>query len=277
MHDNAIRYPNVDSVLAVLDPEVCPQAFRTLSEISEMLEDEDGGMPDPHEAATELVHADMPDDLPEELIELIEELYLCAAENGDADAWNDLGAQYYDGARGFPQDFGKALHYYELAAENGSRQAQENLGYCYYYGRSVPVDYEKAFHYFLLGALDGHIISLYKIGDMYRNGYYVKKNGREAFIIYDHCVDIMSDEAAKFCGGPLFLRLGDCWLNGIGTEKNAKNALVCYHRAETYLYDMVANGEVMYRKSLEAAVEGQNKAREALSGTLPDKRWTFDG
>ena len=40
---------------------------------------------------------------------------------------------------------------------------------------------------------------------------------------------------------------------------------------------MVANGEVMYRKSLEAAVEGQNKAREALSGTLPDKRWTFDG
>ena len=55
------------------------------------------------------------------------------------------------------------------------------------------------------------------------------------------------------------------------------DALVCYHRAETYLYDMVANGEVMYRKSLEAAVEGQNKAREALNGTLPDKRWTFDG
>ena len=41
-------------------------------------------------------------------------------------------------------------------------------------------DYQKAFHYFLLGALDGHLISLYKIGDMYLNGYHVEKNEKRA-------------------------------------------------------------------------------------------------
>ena len=58
----------------------------------------------------------------------------------------------------------------------------------------TPVDYEKAFHYFALGAFDGHLVSLYKIGDMYRNGYYVKKNEIEAFNIYMHCVDTMTQE-----------------------------------------------------------------------------------
>jgi TPR repeat protein len=36
------------------------------------------------------------------------------------------------------------MELYNMAAENGNRQAQENLGYCYYYGRDTEVDYEKA-------------------------------------------------------------------------------------------------------------------------------------
>ena len=56
---------------------------------------------------------------------------------------NNLGAHYYGGGRGFEQNFGKAMELYNMAAENGNRQAQENLGYCYYYGRDTEVDYEK--------------------------------------------------------------------------------------------------------------------------------------
>ena len=41
-------------------------------------------------------------------------------------------------------------------------------------------DYKKAFHYFAKGAFDGHLVSLYKIGDMYKNGYYVEKDEKEA-------------------------------------------------------------------------------------------------
>ena len=39
---------------------------------------------------------------------------------------------------------------------------------------------------------------------------------------------------------------------------------------------MVLNGDVMYRKSLEAAVEGQKKVRAILAKELPEHTWVFD-
>ena len=186
----------------------------------------------------------------------------------DADAMNDLGAQYYDGARGFEQSYVKAVECYERAAEKGSRQAQENLGYCHYYGRSVPVDYEKAFRCFAPGAFEGNIVSLYKIGDMYRDGLCVEKDPAEAFRIYSRCLDTMTDEAAPRCAGPVYLRVGDALLGGDGTPEDPKGALICFQRAETFLYDMVAGGGASYADSLRAAVEGQAKARAKLAAAL---------
>ena len=59
----------------------------------------------------------------------------------------------------------------------------------------VLLDYEKAFHCFAPGAFSGRPASLYKIGDMYLNGYYVKKNVRDAFRIYRRCLDLLDDDA----------------------------------------------------------------------------------
>ena len=229
----------------------------------------------PFELATALVACDKTRDMPRVLFDFIVGLYKEAIEAGNADAMNDLGALYYDG-RGCEQDFTKAVFYYDMAAKHGNRVAQENLGYCYYYGRNMPVDYEKAFHYFALGAFDGALISLYKIGDMYLNGYYVEKNPVEAFRIYDRCLETMTEEAAPFVAGPVYLRLGNCFLNGNGVEENAKAALICYQNAERFLFDMVAGGDVMYKKSLQAAIDGQAKARAKLTETLSEKQW-LDG
>ncbi len=87
---------------------------------------------------------DQPKRFPGCLIDLITGLFEMEIDNGNADAMNDLGSQYYDGNRGFEQSFEKAVRYYKMAAENGSRQAQENLGYCYYYmkkycTKNIPV------------------------------------------------------------------------------------------------------------------------------------------
>ncbi|MBR2731742.1 MAG: sel1 repeat family protein [Clostridia bacterium] len=52
------------------------------------------------------------------------------------------------------------------------------LGYIFYYGRctdGVP-EYEKAFYYYNIGAAGGIYESRYKLSDMYRHGYGVKKN-----------------------------------------------------------------------------------------------------
>lgn len=52
----------------------------------------------------------------------------------------------------------------------GNVTALSNLGYCYYYGRSIPVDKEKAKSYWEEAAIFGDIPAVYKLGDMYRNG-----------------------------------------------------------------------------------------------------------
>ena len=263
----------IKNVLDSIDPKEFPETYAYLEG---RLDDEEQGEADLYEIAGEVVDLDAPKPFPAEVIEFITMLYELEIDKGNAGAMNDLGAQYYDGNRGFEQSFTKAVDLYKMAAENGDRQAQENLGYCYYYGRDMEPDYEKAFQYFAMGAFDGHLISLYKIGDMYLNGYYVPKNEKEAFIIYMHCLDTMTDEAAPKVAGPVYLRLGRMFLNGIGTEKAPKTALVCYQKAETFLYDMVKRGDYMYKKSLYDAIDGQEEARKVLAEQLPTREWEFD-
>ena len=259
---------DVEKIKLVLDPELLPETAELFknSRLKEM---------DPYELASAIVQCDRTADMPKELFDFVVELYLEAIGKGNADAMNDLGALYYDG-RGCKQDFTKAVLYYQMAARNGSRQAQENLGYCYYYGRNMPADYEKAFRCFALGAFHGRLTSLYKIGDMYRNGYYVEKDPKEAFGIYIRCLDLMTDEAAETVAGPVYLRVGSALLTGEGVEADPKGALVAFQRAELFLYDMVAGGDAMYKKSLQAAIDGQAKARAMLAEALPKQERIAD-
>ena len=71
------------------------------------------------------------------------------------------------GAKEYQQGhFAEALNYYKEAAELGNVTALSNLGYCYYYGRSVPVDYKLAAAYFDKAASLGDACAMYKLGDM---------------------------------------------------------------------------------------------------------------
>ncbi len=257
-----------DEILAMLDADEYPALYGYLAA---QLDDAGGAEPDgPYDMALRLLALDRPKPLPPYVIELIEALLLRAVDAGDADAMNTLGAQYYDGSRGFEQSYRKAAYYYTLAVEHGSRQARENLGYVYYYGRLGAPDYERAFHLFAPGAFEGRPVSLYKIGDMYRNGYYVPKNEQEAFCIYMRCLETMTPETEPFAAGPVYLRLGRMFLDGTGADRDAKTALLCFQKAEIHLYDMVLGGHAMYKKSLRAAVEGQSKARAELLHSLDD-------
>ena len=174
MSENSISlYMLLQMIKDTLDPDEYPEICSVLEE---EMENKDQPVEEAPRIADRLMDCDKPKQFPKDLIEEITGLYEIGIAAGDAGAMNDLGAQYYDGHRGFEQNFAKAVELYKMAAAHGDRQAQENLGYCYYYGRDMEPDYEKAFHYFALGAFDGHLISLYKIGDMYLNGYYVEKN-----------------------------------------------------------------------------------------------------
>ena len=73
------------------------------------------------------------------------------AEQGAANAQNDLGVMYYNG-EGVPQDYVEAVRWYRLAADQGFAAAQLNLGVMYDRGRGVPQDYVEALRWVNLAA-----------------------------------------------------------------------------------------------------------------------------
>ncbi|MDY5983281.1 MAG: hypothetical protein SPJ17_06255 [Anaeroplasma sp.] len=101
------------------------------------------------------------------------------------------------------------------------------LGYIYYYGRvnnGIP-EYDKAYKYYSLAALSGNVEARYKIGDMYRNGYYLKKNEQIAKSIYD---SLYYDALKEFHKDPKTSSLADVSLRLAGFFDNEEEYKVGY-------------------------------------------------
>lgn len=74
---------------------------------------------------------------------------IARAERGDVRAQTYLGFMYQTG-RGVPQHFGRAVHWYEVAANRGDGNAQFALGLLYNTGQGVPMDFVTAYMWFNL-------------------------------------------------------------------------------------------------------------------------------
>jgi hypothetical protein len=73
-----------------------------------------------------------------------------AAEQGDAQAQNNLGMMYFEGW-GVPKDDKEAIKWFRVAASQGYALAQGNLGLMYAKGRGVPQDYVLSYMWFTVG------------------------------------------------------------------------------------------------------------------------------
>lgn len=264
-------YDTLNNILNTINKDDYPEIYSTI--FSYIDEDAEGIYSEPFAIAQELSEADAAKQLPKCVSEFIIKVYEEELSKGNADAACDIGSLYYMGRAG-EQNYAKALKYYTLAADGGCRQAQENLGYCYYYGRDTAVDYKKAFHYFALGAFDGHIRSLYKIGDMYRKGYYVEKNEIEAYRIYERCFETMTDRAMPLVGADVMMRIADCYFEGIGTEIDYTLALDYYQKAEHLFYTRLKNGDFLIKNNYEKVIARQEEARKKMKDELPNYDWT---
>lgn len=211
------------------------------------------------------------------------------ARKGDADLLCCLGAEYYGGGL-VKRDFARALHYYELSAAKGCVQAISNLGYCHYYGRSIPVDYRKAFECFLKAyMLGGRFLpeACYKLGDCFRHGRGVTADPLIARRLYTEAYEqawqptvstfrtIEMGWDRRLLGADAAARLGDCFRLGIGGGIDLKQAARYYRIAAAGFRRKVEFGDCFAPPLLDSAKTHLREVRDLLAGKRPRRRRKF--
>lgn len=127
----------------------------------------------------ELIFKDIHDDEQAENAENSVKLYMEGAENGDAEAYFQLGKCYFLG-RGVAKDLVKAESYWEQSGFRGHLIAQFYVGKCYFFGKGVEKDDREAAFWFHLAATNGLKEAQYEIGIFYLNGWGVEENEKKA-------------------------------------------------------------------------------------------------
>ena len=104
-------------------------------------------------------------------------------------------------------DYETAIRLYKKSADMGNITALSNLGYCYYYGRSIPVDKDKARECWEKAAILGDIAAVYKLGDMYRYGD-LPQNLDFSHALYKRAFILATDNSENYYVAPdAFLRM----------------------------------------------------------------------
>ena len=196
---------------------------------------------------------------------LLKRMYEHGVACGDVVSCCGLANMYHHASgRVCPEDYAIAMRLYGLGIQRGDMQCAVNLGYMYYYGRGTEVDYNKAFQCYALAAVaEDNPEALWKLGDLYADGKGVTRSDRMAWTLYS--------KAYQLSGGmPWGCRaahhVADYLLRGVSgmLEADPLRALELYMKAELGYYEVIAKGQTYYRKCLDKAIRGQEKARRAI-------------
>ena len=102
----------------------------------------------------------------EELLERVKK----RIDIGDDEAIDWLGAKYYHGNGGFPQNYNIAIKLWNRAADLGSAARTHNaLAWAYENGEGVDKDEKRAFHHYKIAAMGGHEFARSALGDVELN------------------------------------------------------------------------------------------------------------
>lgn len=100
---------------------------------------------------------------------------IAAAEEGNADAQNQLGDAYYDGI-GVEQDYIQAFEWYLRAAEQGHGKAQYNVAYAYANGTGTQKNTDEAIKWYGKSADQGVALAQYVLAKMFIGGQYLEQD-----------------------------------------------------------------------------------------------------
>ncbi len=109
------------------------------------------------------------------------EKILTIANEGNAEAQNDLGNRYRHGD-GVTRDYQVAIMWYEKSANQGLSLAKINLGYMHDLGLGVPKNKEKAILLYLEAANALEPRGMIKLSEMYQKGDGLPKSYGKAYM-----------------------------------------------------------------------------------------------
>ena len=149
------------------------------------------------------------------------ELIAVAARSGIREAERDLGRAHESG-RGTPLDLGKALEWFQEAADHGEPWAQWRIGMSYVEGERGPKDSARAIEWFRRSAAAGNPEGMTSLAVMYATGDGVPKDLGKTFALYQ--------QAIRHGGAHPYRALAFMYLTGEGVQPDAVQAWVHYQK-----------------------------------------------
>ena len=177
-----------------------------------------------------------------------------------------LGRSYYLGF-GPEKDYGKALSYFQKAADAKYPPAMRFVGVMYRSGYGVEKDFSKAAEYYQKAAEAGDTSSMINMGMLYRNGEGVKQDFDKALEWYQKALD------AGETGSTMY-NIGYLYYSGAGGDPDYATAMEWYLKAAelgnenaAYMIGLMYHLGNGVEKDDEKAMEWYLKAAELGSGS----------
>ncbi len=145
-----------------------------------------------------------------------------AADAGNVEGWRGLGNLYANGA-GVETDYNRAIEYYQRAAELGDAKAFYNIGVFYQYGMGVKPDIGQAVEYYEKAAMLDDSVACVLLGSLYQYGEWVEQDIGKAAEYYQKAVDL-GDTSVCYT-------LGAMYYSGEGLEQDYGKAAEYYQKA----------------------------------------------
>ncbi|KAL6238978.1 hypothetical protein BDW75DRAFT_227553 [Aspergillus navahoensis] len=148
------------------------------------------------------------------------------SRKGELKATFSLGKMHYEGTKGLPKNYKKALKYFKhvtkrywnkdnslnpnhpVGIEKLASKAAGHVGLMYLRGEGVEQNYETAYTWFKLGLANGDALCQHQIGLMYLHGYGLQQDAFKASSYFKAAAD-QDYPAAETRLGALFLDQGD--------------------------------------------------------------------
>ncbi|PZF78696.1 hypothetical protein DK847_02515 [Aestuariivirga litoralis] len=142
-----------------------------------------------------------------------------AAANGNPTAQFIVAGRYLDG-QGVPQDFAKALYWYQQAANGGLAPAQYRLATLYELGKGTEIDTAKALAWYERAALAGNVKAMH-------NAAVIAAGDKAGPADFDRAFRWFKAAAERGFADSQF-NLAILYERGLGTPQSAQDAFVWY-------------------------------------------------